>query len=179
MNTYPKSHIKAALSLAVLLAVVITPLPAHQGNDTRKVPVSLEVDQLVPNTAEETITPIIIHQQIRPQDRWIHIKVKPGDNLARIFQRINLPAADLQNIIDLGKEVASLRKILPGQELSFQIGQDGRLRGIRYKKNAFDTVLVDRSDVGFAARLNQRLSQKISHLCITPVRQRACLTTSS
>lgn len=148
-TSYPKSHLKAALSLAGLLAIVITALPAHQDNSPE--PVSLDVVQPQIEMNQPALSPLVVHQQAAPASHWIHIKVKPGDNLARIFQRINLPPADLQNIVDLGKDVASLRKILPGQELSFQLGPNGELQAVRYKKNAFDTLLVDRTDGKFVA----------------------------
>lgn len=158
MNSYPKSHLKTALALTALLAIVITALPARQ-ETTTQIPISLEVDHPA-LTQEPDMAPLLVHQPV-PSSHWVHIEVKPGDNLARIFQKINLPAADLQNIIDLGRDVKSLRKILPGQELSFQISQEGRLISIRYKKNAFDTLLVERSDIGFTAAWEEAEPEKL------------------
>lgn len=160
MYTYPESHLKAALALAVILTVVITTLPAKQQSETTEIPVSLEVQSL-DKARKSDIAPLVLQEQAIEKDRWIHIRVKPGDNLARIFQRINLPAADLQNIIDLGDDVRSLRKILPGQELSFQINTEGQLLGVRYKKNAFNTLLVNRSKAGFVATWQEAEPEKI------------------
>ena len=161
MDSYPRSHLKAAIALAGLLAIVITALPAHQEDTVAPKPVPLAVD---PALLDE---PIITEFQIelskpRPSNQWIHIKVKNGDNLAKIFKRINLPAADLQNIIDIGSEVSSLRKILPGQELSFQISADGDLLGIKYRRNAFDTLLVHHQNNGFVANWEKATPETIT-----------------
>lgn len=152
MDTYPKSHLKAALGLAALLTVIIGTLPAKQDAAAIETPVSLDLAIPESQIQETAVAPLLLDEELAPKERWLHIKVKPGDNLARIFQRNSLSAADLQNIIDLGDDVKSLRKILPGQELSFQINQSGDLMGIKYKKSAFDTLLVDRNESGFSAR---------------------------
>lgn len=161
MTAYPKSHLKAAMALAVILAIVITALPAQQKQPDTIEPVSLDVAIVTEPTPMPEIEPLLVQQQLQPESQWIHIRVKEGDNLARIFKRINLPAADLQNIIDLGKDVASLKKIIPGQELSFLIKPTGELESVRYKKNAFDTLYVDRQTNGFAARWEAAEPEKI------------------
>jgi murein DD-endopeptidase MepM/ murein hydrolase activator NlpD len=147
MTAYPKSHLRAALCLAALLVLVINALPAQQQQSDQSEPVSLTVAQ--PVEPLEKAEPITLPETKASQ--WTHLKVKSGDNMARIFQRMKLPAADLQNIIDIGKEVAILRKILPDQELSFQIGASGELLAIKYKKNPFETLVIENSDQGFVA----------------------------
>ena len=161
MTAYPKSHLKAAMALAAFLAIVITALPTQQTQPDTIEPVSLDVAPAMEPVAVPEIEPLLVQQQLRPESQWIHVRVKDGDNLARIFKRINLPAADLQNIIDLGKDVASLKKIIPGQELSFLITSSGELEGVRYKKNVFDTLFVDRHDNGFTARWEAAEPEKI------------------
>lgn len=161
MDAYPKTHLKAALALAAVLAIVITTLPAQQKIIEADAPVSLEVDPIPAPANTLAAEPSIIEKQRQSENRWIHIKVKQGDNLARIFQRINLSATELHNIIELGSDVASLQKILPGQELSFQINDTGKLVGIRYKKNAFDTLLVDQVENKFVARWEAAKPEKI------------------
>ena len=152
MHSYPQSHLKAALLLAAFLAVVITALPAHQADSLPQAPVSLELE--APGTTDSVSAgaPLAIQDQMEVStSRWVRLTIKQGDNLARIFQRNKLSAADLQNIVDLGKSVSSLRKILPGQELGFKITTSGELLAIRYKKNAFDTLLIHRQGQGFVA----------------------------
>jgi murein DD-endopeptidase MepM/ murein hydrolase activator NlpD len=157
MNAYPRSHLKAAVALTALLAIVITGLPAYQQSGLPEMPVSLEVvsNDATPDFPLDLAADRPISDEPESltvaTSRWVHMKVKSGDNLAKIFKKIDLPAADLQEIIDIGKDVSSLRKILPNQELSFQLSATGDLMTVKYKKNAFDSLLIDRNETGFAA----------------------------
>ena len=160
MNSYPKSHLKAASALTVLLAIAIGTLPAKQ-EATIETPVSLEVTISESKSESPEVSALTLQDQMAPRNQWVHIKVKRGDNLARIFHRVNLPATDLQNIIGLGEDVASLRKILPGQEFSLQLDQSGRLLAIRYQKTALETLLVDRVEDSFAIRWETAEPEKI------------------
>ncbi|SVC59940.1 uncharacterized protein METZ01_LOCUS312794, partial [marine metagenome] len=160
VNSYPKSHLKAASALTILLAIAIGTLPAKQ-ETTIETPVSLEVTISESKPEPPEVLALTLQDHMEPRNQWVHIKVKRGDNLARIFQRVNLQAADLQNIIDLGEDAVSLRKILPGQEFSLQLDQSGRLLAIRYQKTALETLLVDRVEDSFAIRWQTAEPEKI------------------
>ena len=152
MHRYPKSHVKVALLFTAILAILITALPADQSQSPSDAPVSLQL--VVTETADFVSAdelPVKQEQMEASNSRWINMTIQPGDNLARIFKRNKLPAADLQNIVNLGKPVSSLRKILPGQKLGFKITSSGELLAIRYKKNALDTLLIQRQDQSFVA----------------------------
>ena len=151
MNSYPTSHLKAASALTVILAIAIGALPNNQQSSI-EVPIPLEIK--VPESRVESpiVSTLPTPTQIPPDYKWVHIKVKSGDNLAQLFRKFNLPPADLQEIVDLGDDAASLRKIMPGQELSLKLDDGGMLIAIRYKKNAFDTLFVDRTETSFNAR---------------------------
>ena len=143
---------KAALLLAAFLAVVITALPAQQSDSLPEARVSLELEVPgIPDAVSVNVPPVKQEQMEASTSRWVNLTIKQGDNLARIFQRNKLSASDLHNIVALGKPVSSLKKILPGQELGFKITSSGELLAIRYKKNAFDTLLINRQDQTFVA----------------------------
>lgn len=152
MHTYPKSHLKVALLLTAFLAIVITALPAHQSESLSEAPVSLQLKVADPEDYVSVNETPVKHEQIEVSNsHWINLIIQPGDNLARIFKRIKLPAADLQNIVDLGKPVSALKKILPGQKLGFKVTPGGELLAIRYEKNALNTLLIQRQDQSFVA----------------------------
>ena len=152
MHSYPKSHVKAALLATAFLAIVITALPAHQSESPSEAPVSLQLEVAgTANVVSVNELPVKQEQMEASNSRWINMTIQPGDNLARIFKRNKLPAADLQNIVNLGKPVSSLRKILPGQKLGFKITSSGELLAIQYKKNALDTLLIHRQNQSFVA----------------------------
>ena len=149
MHSYPKSHVKAALFLSVLLTVVITALPVHQREPPSEAPALLKIEATEDADLTSANKPAAKQDQVKTNNsRWINLTIERGDNLARIFQRNKLPAAELQNIVNLGKPVLSLRKILPGQKLGFKITPKGELLAIRYKRNAFDTLLISKQKRG-------------------------------
>lgn len=150
MKSYPKTHLRVASVLVILLAVAIGALPAKQSTPTQT-PVPLQLATPESKLKPPETTSMSLQQAVPDNHRRIHIKIETGDNLARIFQRVELPAADLQHIIDLGDEVVSLTKILPGQELSLQIDHSGKLLTVEYRPTAFDTLLVSREADGFKA----------------------------
>ena len=151
MNSYPKSNLKIALLLSIALSVIIVILPVDERID-EATPVSLEVAKGDPESNTPKSRQLEIYQTLPKDEKWIHLKIRSGDNLARIFQRENLTAADLQKILDLGEEVDSLRKILPGQELSLKVDRSGALLSIQYKKTALETMLINRHSTGFEAK---------------------------
>ena len=153
---------KATLLLAAFLVVVITALPAHQSDSLPETPVSLQLEApRIPDTISLNPPPVKQEQMQASTSRWVNLTIKKGDNLARIFQRGRLSAADLHNIVDLGKPASSLKKIRPGQKLSFKITSSGELLAIRYKKDAFDTLLIHREDQNFVANWESATSETI------------------
>ncbi len=139
---------RLAVFMAALLIIIIAALPAEQNQALPTTPVSLSV-------SDADINPPPLPQEFEtkppPALQWIHVRVKNGDNMARIFQRLNLSPTDLHNIMEIGSDVRSLKRILPEQELSFQLQPDGGLQAIRYQQDAFKTLQVVRTDTGFRA----------------------------
>ena len=151
VNSYPTSHLKAAFALTVILAIAINVLPSKQQAFV-DVPIPLEIAVPKPKPKTPSVSALTMGSHSIPAYEWIHIKVKRGDNLAQLFQEANLPPADLHKIVALGDDAASLRKIMPGQELSLQLNDEGILVAVQYRKNAFETLMVDRTENGFKVR---------------------------
>ncbi|MCZ6501911.1 MAG: peptidoglycan DD-metalloendopeptidase family protein [Gammaproteobacteria bacterium] len=149
MTTYPKTHLKGAITLAAFLAVIITTLPAKESAKTARVPVSLSIDPQLVSTSlplqnEDPATEI----EAIP---WTRVKIRPGDNLSIIFKRMGLRAADLQAIVDIGADVSVLRKIITGKTLGLKISSEKQLLALRYEKNALESLLVARAGNTFIA----------------------------
>ena len=160
MEAYPKSHLKAAVILTCVMALVVLTLPAQQNEVLSESPVSLD---LTPVPAAEALPlPTIEAESISaPTTSWKEVTVQSGDNLALLFKRNGLRAADLQYILELGEPVKALKKILPGQTLGFQTTSSGRLVAVSYKKNAFDTLLIQREGDKFRADWQSATPEKI------------------
>ena len=144
MNRYPRSHIKTAFFLASVLAVVITTLPAKE-KDVSRVPISLAID-VMPEISE------VKAESDNNDSEWTELSIETGDNLSTIFKRLGLPAADLQEIVDIGPEVEGLRRILPGKALGIKISDDDKLTGLRYSPDVLTTLSVQRKNGTFEAQ---------------------------
>ena len=78
----------------------------------------------------------------RDSDRWLEEKVKPGDSLARIFSRLDLPASLLHRIVNSSKEAKSLARIKPGQVLRVRLDGDNNLQELLLQRSAIQSLKI-------------------------------------
>ncbi len=150
MTSYPRTHLKAAIVLAVFLTVIITALPTKEGAKTARVPVSLSIDPVTEPTSlpyEDPVTKLEAMQ-------WTSVMIRSGDNLSIIFSRLGLKASDLQAIVNVGIDVSVLKRIVAGKTLGLQISNEGELLGLRYEINALERLQVTRTGNTFSAYLD-------------------------
>ena len=146
MDPYPKSHLRTAIVTAVTLAVVVMLIPTDDTPArTKLVSLSIEVPasplpQAAP--AEPTAT---------DPGEWVSHRVRKGESLSTIFGKRGLSAAQLQEVMSVGRDVAMLKRIRPGQTLELHVDDD-RLQGLRFEVSALRTLIIARGDAGFTAR---------------------------
>jgi len=90
-------------------------------------------------------------EAVAPFEPWKEFEVRRGDNLSLIFGRAGLDSADMQAVLDADAGSKSLRKLVPGQTVSFRCDADGRLLALRYAKSPVETRTFSRNADGFAA----------------------------
>lgn len=86
---------------------------------------------------------------------WQTLTVRSGDSLSRLFQRVGLSDRTLYNVMQNNEQAADLKKLLPGEELAFQL-DDGELQAIRYQKSALEAVYIERAAEGYDTRKVER-----------------------
>ena len=79
-------------------------------------------------------------------------RVGPGDNLSIVFQRRQLPARELQRILDSGPLAQRLRRLHPGDRLIFVRDPDGVLRRFAYAPSSFERLEFERVGDAFMGR---------------------------
>ncbi|WP_455199109.1 peptidoglycan DD-metalloendopeptidase family protein, partial [Kaarinaea lacus] len=77
------------------------------------------------------------------QSNWKTTTVKSGDNLALIFNKMGLSPQELYRVTKADKKASQLKKIMPGQELRFQI-KDKKLQQLVYKIDELNTLNIQR-----------------------------------
>ncbi|MCC6209313.1 MAG: peptidoglycan DD-metalloendopeptidase family protein [Gammaproteobacteria bacterium] len=123
---------------AARLTTVPLELPVQPANIVTNV-----VGEMQPPTAA---TPV--HER-----EWKTAQVRSGDNLSLIFERLGLSAQELHNILELGDDTRSLKRLYPGEEIRVQRGEDGTLLALNYDMDESHTLWVEQNGNDFSTRV--------------------------
>ncbi len=80
---------------------------------------------------------------------WQEITVKPGDSIAAIFSRFDIPARQLHTLLQQGGPTENLKKIYPGQSLRIMTSVEQGLVRLSYPIDELSTLEIRRNDDGF------------------------------
>lgn len=95
---------------------------------------------------EKPAIPISAHKQLRAKTRSHQIKVKAGDSLYAIFNRVGIPPQDLATLLRAGEPSAHLRRLRPGQNLTLGLSADNSLLSVRAELDETRTFNAVRKD---------------------------------
>ncbi len=140
--------------MVLILSIMIMMLaawPSEQAVATRvddndnELAVEQRVDEEALLARAEPVTP--------PKPSYVtkQVKVRRGDNMQVIFQRLGLSASDLYLIAQL-EATNPLRTLQPGQELTFKLTRNGDLHSLYYPHSLEQALKVSRKAEGFVAR---------------------------
>ena len=152
MEAYPKTHLKIALAVACCLLVVITALPAKQAPEMSRVPVTLSI---LPQEIETSFESELSNKSVSAElfesltPSQTRITIKSGDSLSAIFNRAGISAGELQRVMELGKSVAVLKRILPGKSLLFEVNPSGQLNALSYEETPLKHLIITRNGEKF------------------------------
>ncbi|MFM4964887.1 peptidoglycan DD-metalloendopeptidase family protein [Aeromonas bivalvium] len=169
-NSLPTWHRKMVLILSILV-MMLAAWPSERAVATRVDDNELAVDQQVDDNelaVDQQVddNELAVDQQVDeeallaraepvtpPKPRYVtrQVKVRSGDNMGVIFQRLGLSTADL-HLIDQLEGTDTLRLLRPGQELTFKLTQGGELHSLYYPHSLEQALKVSRKDDSFTAR---------------------------
>ncbi|MEB6605732.1 peptidoglycan DD-metalloendopeptidase family protein [Aeromonas sanarellii] len=149
-NSLPTWHRKMVLILSIMI-MMLAAWPSEQAVATRvddndnELAVEQRVDKEALLARAEPVTP--------PKPSYVtkQVKVRRGDNMQVIFQRLGLSASDLYLIAQL-EATNPLRTLQPGQELTFKLTRNGDLHSLYYPHSLEQALKVSRKAEGFVAR---------------------------
>jgi murein DD-endopeptidase MepM/ murein hydrolase activator NlpD len=90
-----------------------------------------------------------------PEYEKLHLTIKRGDTLDRLFRRNDLDLADLALMVRLPDAAPHLKKLIPGDELTIE-HDDGRLMSLYREINLTDALLISKAEEGFTTELIER-----------------------
>lgn len=107
--------------------------------------------QPAPGAPSESTAPLALAAPAETAKR-ITVKIEDGDSLSLLFRRLGLSPQDLRDIITLNKQTATLKKLVPGQILSFQV-DGGQLQALEFDLDLTKTLRVTKGKSGFASEI--------------------------
>lgn len=110
--------------------------------------------------ADSTINPaplvlIASPHQDSPDSEKANVRefeVKSGDSLSIIFQRAGLKDKDLYELFSESSESKDLRHIVPGQKITFEVDEGGKLQRLTYMKDTLNSLDFSRTPEGFESK---------------------------
>lgn len=82
---------------------------------------------------------------------WQDVTVRSGDTLTSVFQRAGLSSRDAFLVSDAVKGTEALKRIYPGQTLSFVI-DDKQLVKLKHIRNQLESTLLSTTDQGYSVK---------------------------
>jgi len=89
-------------------------------------------------------------------ESWHEVTIKPGDSLAAIFSRLDIPPGELQAVLSQGGATHNLKKIYPGQTLRIMTRADNHLERLSYRIDELSTLDIKRVDDEFEVSTTHR-----------------------
>jgi murein DD-endopeptidase MepM/ murein hydrolase activator NlpD len=128
----------------------------------RMVNLPLEIPQYF---SDEIVEPVQqkLKNVVMPKMKWQTITVKKGDNLSKLFNRMNIHTQELHKIVRLGEPTKTLNLISPGEELKFLL-IDNKLQELIYEIDDTQALHITRKNDEFIAKtITTELDKRIAH----------------
>ncbi|MDT8283702.1 MAG: peptidoglycan DD-metalloendopeptidase family protein, partial [Gammaproteobacteria bacterium] len=84
--------------------------------------------------------------------QWREYKVKPGDNLARLFKRAKINPQQLDELMKSGEETQTLTRIFPEDVIRVLTDDNGELQALRYDIDHKSYLMVERENGALLAK---------------------------
>jgi murein DD-endopeptidase MepM/ murein hydrolase activator NlpD len=125
-------------------------------------PVTAPLDDVLLDTdrAEEASLPTPVAEQTALPGTWHEVTIKPGDSLARIFSRHEIPPRQLHQIVNSGTDAKKLTQIYPGQKLRMRTTSEDGLLELVYEIDALNQLHVVHNETAYQVELIERAPER-------------------
>jgi len=169
-HQFPRGHVIAASSLAAgLLLMGLLSTTESKAPERLSQPLTLEIATTSDDTQNPTgsAAPVDAPNLSFEADSRVEetpseplelrqYTVKSGDSLSSLFKRAGLSDRDLYKVINEAPEAGALRRIMPGQQVSFGLDTDGELQQLIYQRDKLNSLNIERKNDQFSAVELQR-----------------------
>tara|TARA_A100001037_G_scaffold231722_1_gene210048 strand:+ start:1969 stop:3294 length:1326 start_codon:yes stop_codon:yes gene_type:complete len=153
-RAFPRKHFVLAglLGLGLCSFVLADLLYIEDSSEPAEETAALAPPGIAPRAIADAPLPEIAGEPPAPQHTVTHRQVAPGDNLAVIFRRQGIAAAELHRVLASKPLGPRLRRIYPGHDLTFTLGEDNSLLKLEYSPGPLQTLAFERAGDGFVGR---------------------------
>lgn len=142
--------------VAVMLLIPSEKASASRSSETSELEVGKRYSIEVPLAEDKLAAPLEQLGTLPQEDNsldWVTVEVKKGDNLSSVFSKANLDQRVMREVLNLGKEVKTLTRIFPGEQIEFGLNSQGQLQELRYPVSNLKTLRIERTlDDKFVAK---------------------------
>ena len=80
------------------------------------------------------------------EQSWQIASVEKGETFSHMLERLNISKQDQKRLLAHEKTKTNLSRLKPGTELSFDLDNTGKLRGLRYDEDKLNRIVLDLSN---------------------------------
>ena len=142
----PVSHLYVCAAVAVILVLTFS--------FDRDVSEATTTFEAIPPYADPQPDPHSEYREPPETEATIEeiVVIGPGENLSTIFQKRNLPPADLQRILASGPLSERLHRVYPGHKLTFVMDEEDNLLRFVYSSGPLERLVFERSGESYQGR---------------------------
>lgn len=126
-------------------------LPSQNLTLSNSISIPLQLPQTTPDNSSESVD-----GGDAPDTEWFTVSVKNGDTLGAIFGRIGVSGDQLQKIVSLNADTASLKRLHPGESFKFKVDAKGQLQELTYDTDAVHILRVENTGDSFRSTVIER-----------------------
>ncbi len=144
------------------IAITLSPMPseAEANRTTEAAAISdserITMSLLIPSAPTSIEKDALLHPKQNEQLKHHQTKVKNGDTLTAIFNRIGLDARDVYNVTKLDKKNKLLTKLSPGQTFDITVSANNELQSLHYHIDKTKTLIINKPDNNWQVNLESR-----------------------
>ncbi len=151
---------------------VTHPAPSQPARAPRTAPVATQAPaptaaarQITTEAPAPTPAPAVAQKfQKQPPDAptptsavsWTERTIGKGDTMAKIFKSLGLEASLLHRLVHSSPTAAELSRVRPGELLKIARDGEGQLQKLVLRRDAIESLVIERTDDGFDARIEKR-----------------------
>lgn len=180
LKALPKTHLLAAGGVALVMVLILSFVPTRDVSAYRPsevMDIKLPVDNIVANTVKSELEALVARHagdggavqdattndatrvSAEPEYQWREQRVRSGDNLSTLFQRMSLSQGDVYRVANAVTEADALKRLRPGETIAIATDEEGRLAVVEYRRSALESIRYSRSDDGFRGERMLRETQ--------------------